>query len=217
MIYIEKKSEPSSLKIQRETPGADFNGLDKTDLRKSLLEEQGYICAYCMKRIRKDKSVKIEHYHARNTENQMDYQNLLAVCTGNQTLKDDNGEVQEERFTCDSCKKNKELKINPRSKADMDTITYNNAGIMLSSNEKFQNDIDYTLNLNDRNGHLIGNRKAALKPLIMKLRKLKPGQNAMPVLKKLERYCYEVNEYGELPEYVGIMRWYVTKQIRKHA
>ncbi|MFI3213905.1 MAG: hypothetical protein R3Y24_11230 [Eubacteriales bacterium] len=217
MIYIEKKSEPSSLKIQRETPGADFDSLDKTDLRKSLLEEQGYICAYCMKRIRKDKNVKIEHYCARNDENQMDYNNLLVVCIGNQTQRDDKGKVQKERFTCDSCKGDEVLKINPQKKADMETITYNNAGIIVSSNADYQNDINTKLNLNDAQGYLIGNRKAALRPLIGQLSRLKPGQDAMPVLQKMEKYCYEVNENGELPEYVGIMRWYVAKQIRKHA
>lgn len=104
MIYIEKKSEPVSLREGRETPGADFDGLDKRELRKSLLEEQGYLCAYCMKRIRKDKNVKIEHYHPRNIQNQMDYGNLLAVCMDNQTLEDEKGKVQKVRFTCDSCK-----------------------------------------------------------------------------------------------------------------
>ncbi|MGI6501668.1 MAG: hypothetical protein ACOX1S_12520 [Anaerostipes sp.] len=217
MIYIEKKSEPTSLRLQRETPGADFDSLDKRSLRKSLLEEQGYLCAYCMKRIREDKSVKIEHYHARNSENQMDYENLLAVCTGNQTLRDDKGKVQRDRFTCDSCKGEKELHINPQSKYDMKTIKYTNSGFIQSSREDFQNDIDYILNLNDVHGHLIRNREHALKPIISRLHKLRKGQDAMPILRKLEKYCNEKDECGKLPEYAGIMRWYVAKQIRKHS
>lgn len=217
MIYIEKKSEPDSLRAQRETPGADFDGLDKTDLRKSLLKEQGYLCAYCMKRIRKDKSVKIEHYHARNAENQMDYGNLLAVCTGNQTLKDNKEKVQKARFTCDSCKGEKELRINPQNKNDMETIKYTNSGLLQSSNEDFQNDINHILNLNDVHGHLIRNREHALQPIILRLHKLKQGQDAMPILRKLEKYCNEIDEQGQLPEYAGIMRWYVAKQIRKHS
>ena len=57
----------------------------KEKLRTSLLEEQGYICAYCMKKLEDDFSkVKIEHYIARNEENQLDYNNLLAVCKGNE-------------------------------------------------------------------------------------------------------------------------------------
>lgn len=215
MIYIKKKSEPDSLRVERETPGADFDSLNKKELRKSLLEEQGYLCAYCMKRIRKAEDIKIEHYSARNTDNQMDYQNLLAVCTGGQT--DNRERVQSDRFTCDSCKGNKKLILNPQKKADMETITYNMNGLIHSSDEKFQKEIDEILNLNDKHGYLISNRKAALNPLILKLHSLKPGQNARPILMKLEKYCNKVNDNGELPEYAGIMRWYVAKKIRQHS
>lgn len=51
MILIEKQSEPQSLQKHRNTPGADFDGMDKAELRLYLLQEQGYLCAYCMKRI----------------------------------------------------------------------------------------------------------------------------------------------------------------------
>lgn len=54
MILIKKKSEPHSLTIYKKTINASFDNQPskvKEDLRKSLLEEQGYICAYCMKRM----------------------------------------------------------------------------------------------------------------------------------------------------------------------
>ena len=111
MLLIKKRQEPDSLREHRNTPGADFDGLDKTQLRRSLLQEQGYICAYCMKRIREDDKVKIEHYKARTKENELVYQNLLAVCDGNETLKDERGKVNPNRFTCDTKKKEKELLI----------------------------------------------------------------------------------------------------------
>lgn len=79
MIYIRKGIELIDWYFQRKTSGADFDGTDKSALRKSLLEEQGYLCAYCMKRIRQNKDIKIEHYHPRNAENQFDYKNLLTV------------------------------------------------------------------------------------------------------------------------------------------
>ena len=62
MILIIKQCEPVSLHLHRNTFGADFDGLDKTELRKSLLAEQGYLCAYCMKRIRHANKVKIITY-----------------------------------------------------------------------------------------------------------------------------------------------------------
>lgn len=210
MIYIEKTLEPESLRLHRGTPGSDFDGLDKKELRQALLEEQGYLCAYCMKRIRNTKDIKIEHYKARNKENELNYSNLLAVCNGNE------GENRN-RFTCDTMKGKQELHINPQSKKDMDTIYYDNQGKIYSRNNDYQNDLNTVLNLNDEYGYLIRNRKAALKAMREKLMCLKAGQDAMPLLHKLKNYCYCMNDDGELPEYAGILRWYVEKQIRKHS
>ena len=77
--------------------------------------------------------------------------------------------------------------------------------------------IDEKLNLNDPYGYLVGNRKAALKPLMEKLKTLGPGQDAMPLLKKLEAYSEKKNEQQEYPQYAGILRWYIKRQIRKHG
>ena len=54
----------------------------KKTLRESLLKEQGYLCAYCMRRINDAQDTKIEHYKARTPENELQYHNLLAVCKG---------------------------------------------------------------------------------------------------------------------------------------
>lgn len=217
MIEIIKLSEPASLRNHRNTPGADFDSLEKTELRRSLLEEQGYLCAYCMKRIRQENKVKIEHYEARNKENELDYQNLLAVCDGNETLIAGGNKVNPKRFTCDTMKKERRLHINPQSRSDMGTIYYDNQGKIYSSNNDYQKDLDKILNLNDPSGYLIANRKAALNALIHKLQGLKPGQEARPLLQKLEKYCFSKNTLGEYPEYAGILRWYVKRQIRKHG
>ncbi len=176
MILIRKSPEPADWRRQRRTPGVDFDGTEKTVLRDSLLKEQGYLCAYCMKRIRLAKDVKIEHYQARNPQNQFDYENLLAVCTGNATLLEQNNKVDPERFTCDSRKRNQELHINPQNETDMQTVYYDNQGRVYSD----------------------------------------LYQDAMPFLNKWKRYCYGKNVDGEYPEYVGIMRWFVNRQIRKH-
>lgn len=83
MILIRKNRIPSSLVEYKRTDGASFDNLPKDvkdKLRTSLLKEQGYICAYCMKKLEDDSSkVKIEHYVARNEENELEYGNLLAV------------------------------------------------------------------------------------------------------------------------------------------
>lgn len=185
--------------------------------RKSLLEEQGYLCAYCMRRIREDKDVKIEHYHARNAQNELEYTNLLAVCTGNEILKDEKRMVNPDRFTGDTRKKNQKLHINFQSRSDMENIYYDNQGKIYSKNSDFEKDLNITLNLNDPYGFLISNRKGALDALKAKFKQLKPDQDIMLFLRKLESKTYQKNGRGELMEYTGILRGYITKQIRKHT
>ncbi len=217
MIHIQKGFEPRSLRDHRNTPGADFDSLDKTETRKCLLQEQGYLCAYCMKRIRNASDVKIEHYVARNSENELVYTNLLAVCDGNNNTKDEMGKVNKDRFTCDSMKKNHPLHINPQKKSDMETIYYDNQGKIYSRNAIYEEDLNHILNLNDEYGYLIANRKDAINVIMNKLRELKPGQDAMPLLNRLKSKYESKNEKGEYEEYLGIIRWYIEKHIRKHV
>jgi phospho-2-dehydro-3-deoxyheptonate aldolase len=53
---------------------------DEKNLRKILLDEQGYICCYCMSRINCENS-KIEHFkpQSKYKELQLDYKNLFIV------------------------------------------------------------------------------------------------------------------------------------------
>ena len=124
MILIKKKSEPHSLTIYKKTINASFDNQPskvKEDLRKSLLEEQGYICAYCMKRIEESADIKIEHYEARNSTNELSYKNLLVVCKGNEGSS-------KERQTCDTKKGNKVLRIDPQKIGDISTIFFTRNG-----------------------------------------------------------------------------------------
>lgn len=51
MILITKNKEPKEWTEYRNTPGVDYQAIP--ELIQSLLKEQGYICAYCMRRIPK--------------------------------------------------------------------------------------------------------------------------------------------------------------------
>src|SRR5574344_1453224 len=70
MILIRKGSCPQSWRTFARTPGAAFTSAPKDDLRASLIREQGYICAYCMKRIdlgidvNGENKTRIEHIKA---------------------------------------------------------------------------------------------------------------------------------------------------------
>ena len=213
MIYIQKKKEPSSFKNYKKTitPIPTFDGMHgdiKNELRNSLLEEQGYICAYCMKRIRDPRKIKIEHLQHRNSKNELDYHNLLAVCDGEMNNGDPN------RFTCDTRKKDQEMNISPLNKHDMETIFYNENGRILST--EFQDDLDLILNLNDRLGYLIGNRAAVIAPIRKKLISLKSTQEAKTLLLKLQTKYTNRNDQNELSEYNGIILWYINKHLKQY-
>ncbi|MBQ5650259.1 MAG: hypothetical protein IIV09_01550, partial [Selenomonadaceae bacterium] len=150
MLYIKKYKPPNSFVHYVKQPNVHFDDMDtevKQELRLSLLREQGWLCAYCMKRLSFDgNDVKIEHYEPRNTENELKYENLLAVCKGGE------GNVPE-RQTCDTRKGNQVLNINPQRWQDIDTVSYTSNGDILSSDSAFQADFNDILNLNDRHGY----------------------------------------------------------------
>ena len=92
MLYIEKKQEPNEL-IQEKRKGltdySNLSGKPKEAVQVSLLEEQGCLCAYCMRRISLE-NVQIEHYLPQHPQSEnydpaltIDYRNMLAVCSGN--------------------------------------------------------------------------------------------------------------------------------------
>lgn len=206
MILIKKKRIPSSLVEYKRTINASFDNLPrevKDRLRTSLLKEQGYICAYCMKKLEDDSSkVKIEHYVARNEENELEYKNLLAVCKGNE------GESFEKQ-TCDTRKGNKEIKINPQVNSDILTIRYTSNGEIKSNNSDYQKDFDETLNLNDIFG-LVESRKEALNSLKRKLSKSKTHLTEDTIRRIYLRYSE-----AEIKEaYVGILLWCLQKKMK---
>lgn len=202
MILIKKKLEPHSLTEYKQTMNASFDNLPseiKDDIRKSLLKEQGYICAYCMKRIEENSDIKIEHYEARNNENELAYKNLLAVCKGNEGYS-------KERQTCDTQKGNQILHIDPQKLGDISTIFFTRNGEVKSTNSIFQRDLDEILNLNDEFGKLIPARKAALKALQKKITPMNKN--------KIEKLYNELKTSERKIEYVGIILWYLEKKIR---
>lgn len=206
MILIKKKSIPPSLVKYKKTINASFDSLPKEvkdRIRTSLLEEQGYICAYCMKKLKDDSSqVKIEHYVARTEENELDYKNLLAVCKGNE------GEPFENQ-TCDTRKGSQEIKINPQENRDILTIGYTNDGRIKSTNKDYQKDFDDTLNLNSTL-ELVSLRKSALDSLKRKLYERKAHLTRETIEKIYNKYL----EANIKESYVGILLWCLQKKLK---
>ncbi|PZU95274.1 MAG: TIGR02646 family protein [Pseudanabaena sp.] len=164
MKKIIKQSEPRSLVKHRSQANANYDNYpDKDDLRKSLLKEQGYICCYCMSRIKLDE-MKIEHWQSQTkySSRQLDYKNLLGACMGNQGARPQNQH-------CDTRKGDSEITISPieGDKNCENLIKYRPDGKIYSDDVSINHDLNETLNLNL--GFLKKNRKDALDVVIRKL------------------------------------------------
>ncbi|RLC07465.1 MAG: TIGR02646 family protein [Deltaproteobacteria bacterium] len=91
MRYIRKSGEPDSLKAYKSLESEDwqpsYRELDKDDLRRSLLEEQGHLCCYCMRRIRAGLS-RIEHFLPQHMfkEEELNCSNLFLACSVSEGL-----------------------------------------------------------------------------------------------------------------------------------
>lgn len=141
MRNIEKGPEPTSLIAHRSTPGADWSGYkERAEAFAALCQEQGYLCAYCMRRIKPGRAPgKIEHWIARShgpesphaasvhKEHEMKWSNLLGVCPGDfaadsrktsaspglKNMKRQAAIPHSERHCCDRSRGNKPLHVHP--------------------------------------------------------------------------------------------------------
>ena len=214
MILIIKGNEPSSLTKYRKTPFAYFDGFDrKEEIRDSLLKDQGYLCAYCMRRIDRD-DTRIEHWKPESqlTESEkLDYSNMLAVC-----YKPSEGKP-ERLQTCDTRKGQTEIMVDPRIAEHIDAIAYRiDSGIIYSKNMRIDADLNEALNLNCSEQYLPGNRQAVLTEVIRKLRqRQKTGNWKVSSIAALLKMYEEPDSDGRKREYAGIVIWYLRKKLKR--
>lgn len=131
MRYIDNRNnEPNFLtKYRDSTPGATYScaRIDKENIRSSLLEEQGYICAYCMCKIDLSSST-IEHYvsqekHPNSSLPESEHRRLSLVYSNMSAVCINNGEH------CDKSRGNVPFKIlDPHNALCEKLITYNLSG-----------------------------------------------------------------------------------------
>jgi len=155
MKKISKNQEPNSLVEHRSNQASSFNNIPaqtKFDLRESLINEQGFICCYCMRRIRladlgEVQRTKIEHFacQSEHPDLELNYRNLLLSCMG--------GEGEQKHLqTCDTYKKDKALSINPTDnhRNIEELIKYNAYGEIYSDDHQLNRELDEVLNLNNQ-------------------------------------------------------------------
>ena len=223
MILINKTQPLSELTaLQQE---AVDNGLDadsafeklrnplKKQVLQQLLREQGHLCAYCMRRIPDERGLphnKIEHWKARNGDDltcgaygALDYYNMLAVCTGNEPDK-----TKPHFLTCDACRGNKPLTVNPTDEATLVTIYYTADGMSHAKDPVIDTDLVSTLNLNCNIDavQLPSSRKAVLDTLDNKIVRLLEKPDELIILCKKLLSDYEADSDEKQP-FVGIILW----------
>ena len=114
MRYIRKGEEPESLTQYKKESNAYYDGYaDKDDIRRNLMEDQGYLCGYCMRRLNDISDVKIEHIVPQSTlkddeKKALDYRIMVGVCYGNEKKG-----RRKECLTCDAHRGSKDLYVDP--------------------------------------------------------------------------------------------------------
>lgn len=234
MILIKKSPTPpelEKLKKDAEEKGlSDSEGYDllrnplKDRVRKSLMKEQGHLCAYCMRRIPDNRileedidlsDVYIEHWKARSaediTENKgLDYNNLLAVCSGNE--KAPGARKRKTRhFTCDKKREDKPLKVNPLDETTIDTIYYSMDGTMMSTDPLICDDVNIRLNLNcDKEAVTLPQYRKEVLDTVMEYLAEQEGDYYDNCEEQLQMW---ENEEDPKTPYIGIAIWWLKKEL----
>lgn len=207
MIRIHKKTEPIEWTRKNNTPGlTNYEAIP--ELRDTLLDEQGYLCAYCMRRIpHKDKfelhDSKIEHIKSRTNfpTLQRKYDNMVICCSGNI-----NGS-----YHCDKSKDKFEITFTPFDISTQRSISYGlKDGAIKSNLPNIDNDINEVLSLN--NAMLKANRFQTLQGIRSVLEK-KKWKKAQLEIKLAE---WNTKENQKLKPYCGIVTWYLEKKLKQY-
>lgn len=206
MRKINKSREPEKWTQYRLTPDADYEAIP--ELRQSLLEEQGYICAYCMRRIpvkdsNSNETSRIEHILSQEShpDKKLDYSNMAICCPG--AINSD--------FHCDKLKGKKDITFNLYSDSFFTTLTYGSRkGDIKSSDLEYDKQINSTLNLNNK--LLMANRISALNGVKSYLNKY--GWTTANYNKLVNLWNHKDTK-GCYKEYCGIVVWFLKEKLKQ--
>lgn len=205
MRKITKNKEPKEWTEYRLTPNVDYESIP--ELRKSLLQEQGYICAYCMRRIpHKDKNCnedsRIDHILSRdkNQDKKLDYTNMVICCPG----------AISKEFHCDKLKGDQDITFSLFDDSFIPTLKYSTKnGSIKSTNPTWNKEMNSILNLN--NEILKANRLETLNGVICSL--AEKHWTSSELRKKLEEWDNK-DKKDKFKPYCGIVVWYLNKKLK---
>lgn len=223
MRLIQKKEAPESLLKYARNHNAYYDGYSKKDdVKKQLLEEQGHLCGYCMRRIKSEKDTKIEHMIPQsvlreNPRKALDYKIMVGVCYGNENRTESGKKRRWNELTCDAHRGNQELKAaDPFDPVCISKIKYKPDGEIFSEDTALEHDLNVVLNLNfdGDSAYLKKNRREVLKACKEKMKRMKrEGQWSRSFLKRIIEEYEKPDAKGYLKPYSGIALWYLKKRV----
>jgi uncharacterized protein (TIGR02646 family) len=221
MLHITKQNKNPSGLPQHIRAGGSYENLPKStkdNIKKQLLEEQGYLCAYCMSPI-DENNATIEHYIPQSIDPGLSLvmTNMLAVCSGDKGVniqKDNQGKnvLGKQQLTCDKGRGNTPITVDPMNVAHIQTISYKDDGSIHSTSLNIKRDIQKTLNLS--HSGLVENRRNELKKLITILNK-KWGPKSNWTQARINRAEQHIVGRDKKEPYAGILIWKLEKWKKK--
>jgi uncharacterized protein (TIGR02646 family) len=232
MIRYAKGQAPRQLTALAATPRMDWDGLgaaDRTPIRAALVRDQGWLCAYCQRRISADENaqtgrsqMKIEHWLPRNpagsnpragtTDHHFLWSNLLGVCLG---VSSDPGAPSVRISHCDTSRGNADLFLHPvdgQGPDPRDHLRYTHAGKVEPANPDSRVEADIReLNLNAP--QLQRGRREALDEI---RRRLERSGFATSDMKRIA-HEYQISPGMRMPEHAESVRYYVLKKLRSRG
>ena len=211
MRYIKKGREPHAWTEHCTTPGVTYEAIP--ELRLALAKEQGYICAFCMRRVHVGNDGKqvvgkpvtrIAHLHAQANDDskQLEYRNLVLACAGKDT--------QTEETCCDLHQESENVTIPLFNAEQMLQVRISGDGRLLFNEKKHQHEIDSVLNLNCNK--LLRNRKNVIDGTIATLGKTK--WTSQQLRQKIDKLS-SIDGEGKLKEYCEVPITYLRKKLKQ--
>lgn len=177
MKHIIKNNSPQTFEDWKKEEERCWNDLEKLEnhflkkeLKRSLLDEQGYICCYCGQQVEESSNSVIEHFLNKddNPNFVSEYKNVFTSCKGGQDERI--GKIRKEKrlipLFCDAYKKKKYLEISPLDSDCEEKFLYGQNGEIWGKDE---NSKDTVRKLNLDNSVLKNMRKAAIEPFVQEI------------------------------------------------
>lgn len=199
-----------------------FEELPKEPIRLNLLEEQSYLCAYCMRKIENNgNSTHIEHWYplSKDKESALDYGNMLAVCDGGANYKGSEKRI----LCCDAFKGDDiELTISPLNIHHMKKIGYDKNGFIMTRpfDVELEKDINEGLRLNgiwknkrfiaDTSTGLVKGRRDTYMIFERYIKRL--DKNGKCTSSQIKKKMDEIEMADKKPEFAGVLLYFLNKK-----